>query len=423
MRYKHINPAQIPTPKPMNKHHIIMLCLIQAVWLSAQPAQKCGHDHWLEQRSMADPEFIERQQEMEAMTTDWLSKAKPRNDTTYTIPVIVHIVWQEGQAVQNLSDEQIRSQIEVLNEDFGLENENQKDIPTAFEDLTADVGFEFCLLDITRTPTRYDEIGNFDKVKNLMGRSRLFDDDLGGKSPVSPDSIINIWVADIGDVLGSGSRPDLERNFVDGLIIDYKVFGKNDSPPYNLGRITTHEMGHFFNLKHIWGDEQRCEVDDDVVDTPKQEKRYFGCPSFPSFSCSSADMFMNFMDYTDDRCAALFTKGQKERMHAALQLFRPGLINAIPCTPPPSDPDSVFSLSVNPNPADNFIIPVITGPRITNAEITVFNMIGQLVYSGQDQSDNIRPIHSLFWPSGIYIVQVKIDGETLNHKVVVTREF
>ena len=101
-----------------------------------------------------------------------------------------------------------------------------------------------------------------------------------------------------------------------GVVINPKYFGCNEHPRYGKGRTLVHEIGHYFGLKHVWSHDPFCEDDDGVEDTPKQEYEHTGCPTYPQASCTESDMFMNFMDYVDDPCMLLFSKGQKEKISA-----------------------------------------------------------------------------------------------------------
>ena len=116
----------------------------------------------------------------------------------------------------------------------------------------------------------------------------------------------------------------------DGVVILNTAFGTTGiaRPPFNLGRTTTHEVGHFLNLRHIWGDTEDCTGTDHVSDTPGQQLPNYGEPTFPHVSCTNGpngDMFMNYMDYVDDPAMFMFTAGQVARMRATLSEARKGL--------------------------------------------------------------------------------------------------
>ena len=139
----------------------------------------------------------------------------------------------------------------------------------------------------------------------------------GGSDVVTPSTHMNIWVANIGGgILGYAQFPGGSAA-TDGIVVAPQFFGNTGyvSAPFDKGRTTTHEVGHYLNLRHIWGD-GRCNRDDFVSDTPKSDRPNYGCPNYPTNHCRSSDMFMNYMDYVDDRCMFMFSEGQKARMRA-----------------------------------------------------------------------------------------------------------
>lgn len=132
---------------------------------------------------------------------------------------------------------------------------------------------------------------------------------------------MNIWVCNIGGgILGYAQFPGGPSN-TDGIVVSPQYFGTTGyvSAPFDEGRTATHEVGHYLNLRHIWGD-GRCKRDDFVSDTPSSDRPNYGCPG-SAYHCRSNDQFMNYMDYTDDACMNMFSEGQKARMRA---IFEPG---------------------------------------------------------------------------------------------------
>ncbi len=245
-----------------------------------------------------------------------------------TIPTVVHIVYND--ATQNISDAQILSQIQVLNDDFRRRNLDAINTPAEFLAVAADIEIEFCLANvdpngfettgITRTSTSTDFFGLTDEIKSRA---------TGGQSPWNTTDYLNIWVGSLGGgLLGYAQFPGANP-LTDGVVVDYQYFGTigTATAPFDLGRTTTHEVGHWLDLRHIWGD-GGCTVDDGVSDTPLA-----GGPNYSSIPCTHPgtnscveasgdlpDMFQNFMDYSDDACMNLFTIGQRDRMRA---LFEP----------------------------------------------------------------------------------------------------
>jgi hypothetical protein len=143
----------------------------------------------------------------------------------------------------------------------------------------------------------------------------------GGIDPTDPTRKLNIWVCNIGGgILGYAQFPG-GAAATDGVVVDSKYVGVTSntgtSYPYNLGRTATHEVGHWLNLRHIWGD-ATCGSDL-VADTPTHNTANYGVPTYPHYStCTGApvEMTMNYMDYTDDRGMYMFTAGQKSRIDA-----------------------------------------------------------------------------------------------------------
>lgn len=221
------------------------------------------------------------------------------------LPVYIHIVYPDANSA--ISDAQVTSQMNVLNSDFRDRNIDQLPSLSTFANDATDAGFSFSLAGVFRhnNPTIYWGTKNLVKI--------LY-------PPITPETHLNIWVCKIGEgILGLGQFPGGDPS-TDGILVSGENFGFTDSENAGSGRIAIHEIGHYLNLRHIWGD-GACRKDDFVTDTPTASGPYFGCPRFPSMGCRSADMTMNYMDYTYDACKYMFTDGQRNRMRA---LFTPG---------------------------------------------------------------------------------------------------
>ncbi len=284
----------------------------------------CGcmqaHFRLLEQ----DPNFRARQQALERATARrMVSAALARAGAPITIPVVVHVLF--NTAAENISVAQIKSQIEVLNKDFGARNTDKNKVPTAWRGLVTDSGIKFALArknpagnpttGITRTQTTRTSFGTNDSVKSTAA---------GGIDPWPTNKYLNIWACTLGGgLLGYAQFPGGPPQ-TDGVVILNTAFGTKGTatPPFDLGRTTTHEVGHWLNLRHIWGDTEDCRGGDLVADTPNAEGPNFGKPVFPHVSCvngPNGDMFMNYMDYVDDEAMFMFTAQQVARMSAALE--------------------------------------------------------------------------------------------------------
>jgi hypothetical protein len=236
-----------------------------------------------------------------------------------TIKVIVHVVYRE--AAQNISLAQIKSQIAVLNRDFRARNTDRTKVPKPWKGLVSDARIQFSLHKVTRKATTRASFGIDNGVKKASS---------GGVAAIEPKKYLNIWVCALsGGLLGYAQFPGGPVS-TDGVVINYRAFGTSGAAvaPFNKGRTTTHEVGHFLNLRHIWGDTDDCSGSDLVADTPNSAGPNFNKPKFPRVTCNNGpngDMFMNYMDYVDDDAMFMFTTQQVLRMRAALDGPRRGL--------------------------------------------------------------------------------------------------
>jgi hypothetical protein len=240
------------------------------------------------------------------------------------VPVVVNVVLPNSAQV---SDAQIQSQIAVLNRDFNRANSELTNSSVYLAGYpfanVANCQIEFVLKQTVRKNSTVATFGTNDAVKKTAQ---------GGQDPTSPSSMLNLWVCDLSSgLLGYAQFPG-GAAATDGVVIDYQAFGTSASYPmysvFNLGRTATHEIGHWFNLRHIWGD-ARCG-NDQVADTPSHDGDNAGCPSTTHRSrCTGKplEQWMNYMDYTDDRCMYMFTSGQKTRMDAAIDAARSSYVS------------------------------------------------------------------------------------------------
>ncbi|MEO0727097.1 MAG: zinc metalloprotease, partial [Bacteroidota bacterium] len=307
--------------------------------LNAQ--RNCGATEYLEMQMQQDPKRAFKMQQIEEQTRRFLQNSQGRAiDGVITIPVVVHIVY--NNATENISDAQIQSQLDVINADFRRTNSDADNIWSQ----AADAEIEFCMATvdpsgnptngITRTSTTRTSFSTNDDMKF---------DSRGGKDAWPRDDYLNMWVCDIsGGILGYAQFPGGSAA-TDGVVMDYQYFGTigTATAPFDLGRTTTHEIGHWLNLRHIWGD-GGCGVDDFVTDTPESDAPNYSC-ALGHVSCGSTDMVQNYMDYSDDACMNLYTFGQKARMRALFDNggARESLLSSGGCgTPaPPSCDDGI----------------------------------------------------------------------------------
>ena len=267
----------------------------------------CASHEVHEQQLRENPELAAKMSEIERFTQDAITNGRLVNGKIQ-IPVVVNVLYRT--AAENISLTQIQSQIDVLNKDFNATNSDFNQVPSTFSGVKANVGISFVLDAVYRKATTKSSWGTRDAMKKT---------NQGGLNPTSPTTKLNLWVCTIGGgILGYAQFPG-GSSATDGVVIDSKYLGTTGTAtaPFNKGRTATHEVGHWMNLRHIWGD-TTCGSDL-VSDTPTHNTANYGIPAFPHYStCSGTpiEMTMNYMDYTDDAGMYMFSNGQKSRMLA-----------------------------------------------------------------------------------------------------------
>jgi len=348
----------------------------------------------------------------------------------YEIPVVFHVVYKDE--VGNVSDDEIYRQLDILNRDFGFLNSDKDKIPNEFQHLAGDTGIRFCLATkdgllsnrngITRTRTDIDTIGVYFPRSDLS-LIPLFSDRHGGVHPWINSNYLNIYIADLGEtIMGYAFFPGTISSQYDNVVINYRCFSERPHENCGMGRVAVHEIGHHFDLEHVWGDEEGCDSDDDIQDTPLQFGPYYGCTSQDQHSCGSRDLYFNHMDYVADECAVMFTKGQIQRMKASLlsghRLFYH--LNNNSCDERESH-HSCSELIIHPNPVTGGYLNLtfLTEDYGYISEITVFDNLGRLVYQkfNTNGSHIAIPVHNFI--SGVYSLLVRCHKGLQSHKFIV----
>ncbi len=344
------------------------------------------------------------------------------------IPVVFHILYHSLE--EKISDALVNQQIAILNDCFRRKNADTVKTPARFKSLAADCEIEFYLA--TSDPRKRNTNGitrKYTPIKEWEAKDDMKFSSKQGTDAWDTRSYLNIWVCNLDNVAGYSSVVGGAAE-KDGIVIDYSAFAINPNVAgYNLGKTAVHEVGHWLGLKHLWGDEY-CG-DDGVSDTPKQSGNNVECPSGILISCNNGpngDMYMNYMDFTNDDCINMFTTGQKERMRA---LFNAGgvrnsflnskgldapLIFEIPL--PEEDP-KWLEIKMYPNPATNELnLDFAYDIRWIGKIIQVTNLTGQVLMNVTVTS-KFQRINIANLPSGIYFLAAKKDdGESMKKRFI-----
>ena len=410
----------------------ILFCTLSA---SSQQTNKCAtvtkNEIYLAKHSS------ERQssENIERKINDWISENRNAQlSTTLLVPVVVHVIYKTPQ--QNIPESQIKKQIEILNADYSRKNADSTQTPTPFKSLAADIGIQFCLAGtdplgnltngITRTLTTVDEIGN----------NEYYNSSNGGENIWNHNHYLNIWVCEIDatlNTLGFATLASTAANAKtnDGVVIDYRVFGTSTNTHYNLGRTATHEVGHWFDLKHPWGDDSNldgncdlgeCSGDDGIVDTPQQCDCHYGVPIFPSLDfCTNnfpGTMFMDYMDYTDDEAMNMFTLEQKTHMWSAIMnTVRDSLFNSHGCEQIITENKAI----VYPNPSNGTFSLQINLVETQNVTVKVYNDVGQSIreYKMENVMSNSYKLYLTDLARGFYFLDVSCAPKKIVKKIFI----
>lgn len=323
---------------------LFMLLIFVAIGGSVHAQRTCGTTKFLQEAVKKNPKLIEilyGRSKPKLPHTRMLEYM--RGQALVIVPVVVHIVLQDPNSI---SDAQVQSQINVINQDYNAENSDSVYIPGVWKSIFGDMRIQFCLAE--RTPegdptTGIDRVvTNAAQFSDLNGAANVKHTSTGGADAWDPAEYLNIWVCNLGgNDLGIGTPPGSTIPDEQGVVIQYNAFGTigNLLPAFNKGRTATHEIGHYFNLLHPWGlGDGSCSPGDSVADTPPESQPVYGCPAFPYLqdACSPnfpGVMFDNFMGYANDSCMNIFTDGQVTRAQAALFDYRSSLLTSNGCQP------------------------------------------------------------------------------------------
>lgn len=408
----------------------IVLTFVFTDYLGAQI--KCSSKLYAEEAIAKDASL---KNNLLAIESFIVSQQNQRNNTqnrieasVIKIPVVVHILYHKPE--EKIDDALVHQQIAILNECFRRKNADSVNTPTRFKSVAADCEIEFYLA--TSDPRKRSTNGitrKYTPIKEWEAKDDMKFNSKMGTDAWDTKSYLNIWVCNLDNVAGYSSLVGGPSD-VDGIVIDNSVFAPNKNVVgYNLGKTAVHEVGHWLGLKHLWGDEF-CG-DDGVTDTPRQSGYNVECPSGILLSCNNGpngDMYMNYMDFTNDGCINMFTTGQKERMKS---LFNTGgernslltskgldapLIFDIPL--PDNDP-KWLEIKMYPNPASGELnLDFAYDTRWIGKIIQVINLHGQVLMNVTVTS-KLQRINITNLSPGIYFLAAKKDdGESMKKRFI-----
>jgi len=396
----------------------------------AQNTDRCGSNEAIKQQMAADPVYKKKVEELlknKGQYSRSALKGKP-SPTSITIPVVVHVVYNTPD--QNISDAQVQSQIDVMNEDFSATNKDYNNYDAGYGSVKGDMDINFCLTQVIHKQTKTKSFGTNDNMKY---------DKRGGSDAVDPMHVFNIWVCNLGSkLLGYAYYPGISPEKF-GVVCHVNAFGRgagyNLFPEYNLGRTVTHEAGHCFGLVHIWGD-ANCGSDE-VDDTPLHNTANFGCPGEGHLStCTGTplEMWMNYMDYTDDKCMYFFSDGQASR--ASFFIDTDPQLNSIinsACSTTAKTNSSITSkgssaISRTILSNDLVLYPTITSGVLNlsftkvsteKLDINVYSQTGSLMMKKQVAGKTLDQLDVSSLSNGIYFIEVSQGAMRQTRKFVV----
>lgn len=418
--------------KHFNTLFLLLLALFTSGLLSAQTSEKCAADLIRNEALDQNPDLQEEIEASELEISNFINRPTEGalSRVVLTIPVVIHII-HNSEAIgedANISEQQALSLLTRLNEDFRKTNADTLDQSSPFYSDQADTEIEFCLAtqDPNGDPTsgieRYDfdqEGWSIKEIDSLVKPATIWD----------RYSYMNVWSINLDDpdspgVDGYGTFPTSTTDTTDGIVILYTAYGELVDGKSIVG---THEVGHYLNLFHIWGDNIPDCGDDQVSDTPPTDNSNEGCPDFPhnpNNSCGSdanGEMFMNYMDYSDAECTVMFTNGQKDRMQATLMTLRSSLLSSSACNVISSTDNSapLAGLKVFPNPSKGTYridIPDFTAQQLVH--LSVFDISGAKLQDSWVPSSSQVVIELTDLPEGVYFLRATHKSNSVTTKLI-----
>jgi hypothetical protein len=386
--------------RPYKLLQLIVIFFLFANSLTSLGQTRCASMELLEKKWSEKPslkaKFLSREARFQEMVAARIKSAKTlRTGELVTIPVVFHLVLSRQSQV---TDAQVQAQLDTLNNDYAGLNGSASRIPAYFKSLFGQSGIQFCLAQ--QTPDGEPSTGIVRYTTTQTPFNYLFNyvkhESSGGANAWNTDNYLNIWITDLSDdVLGYATFPEDGVKDEQGVVLDYSSLPGGSATGYNRGKTLTHEVGHYFNLYHIWGDDEgSCYGSDYVNDTPNQANKTSSCRTgIVTDNCSPSGngiMYQNYMDYTPDACLLMFTVQQVARMETAYANYRSLLASSKGCKIPNLHSNDASLQSINsPDQriCSSTFSPVVTIKNVGSETLTRLTIKAEL-------GDGVSTIHN-----------------------------
>jgi hypothetical protein len=330
------------------------------------------------------------------------------------IPLVFHVLNRSG-ATKKISESEIYFQIDKLNEAFSGQNYDLSCVPLEFLPFIGKSNIRFCLgyrlkdgekeRGMIFKTTDFENFGD-ELTESSNQRKKVKHDSYGGSDQWDSDKYINVWISELSFFEGItdplGLPEDLKNE--EGIVIDLEVIDISKK-----GKVLVHEMGHYFSLLHIWGNKDgECTEDDGIDDTPQQSGPYYGCPHSLQYSCNTSNMYVNYMDYTNEYCSLMFTKEQVKRMENCISIIRPELMKQDNCysfVPAENFLNDIFVLQ-----DAGYISIIYENIKHPDIKVSLYSTSGEKVLSSViKDGETSYSIDKVNISSGIYILYLETE--------------